>query len=250
MISKGKRIMWILLALLLSAAVAGCSATDGDEGDGDRAGEELIYVVIDPQSEEFEALYQGDFKQWYDSTFDVDGLHSFVQDGQRYLLVSAGERPSGGYWLEDLVLTGTEEEIEVTVRLRVPAPGEQVTEALTYPHLLVRIPDDGRQLVYGGLSDPGIVTPPKDTDDSGQAPDGSVEEHTDSGRFIGWIDNNSVEIQISGVPDEMGPRVFRLSGGAHEQLQQLGIEDGEVVLFTFKTEGQTDTIIKIMRLEN
>lgn len=249
---KGKvnKIMWMLLALLLAAAVAGCGRTDGDEGDGDRAGEELSYEVIEPQSAEFDALYQGDFKQWYDSAFEVGGLHSFVQEGQRYLLVSAGERPTGGYWLEELVLVGTEEEIEVTVRLRVPAPGEFVTEALTYPHLLVRIPDDGRQLVYEGLSDPGTAAPPEDTDDSGQEPDGNAEEHTDSGRLIGWIDNNSVEIQISGVPDEIGPRVFRLSGGAHAQLQQLDIEDGEAVLFNYKTEGEIDTIVKIMRLEN
>ena len=252
MISKGNRILWVVPALLLFAVIAGCSVTDDAPDETGRAEEEISYEIIDPQLSEFADLYQGELKQWYDSTFEVDGLHSFVKDDLRYLLVSAGERPSGGYWLEDLLLAGTEKEIKVTARLRVPAPGEPVTEAITYPHLLVRIPDDGRRLVYGGLSEPGFEAPPKDAADTGQEPppNENAAEHTDSGRFIGWIDNNSVEIHISGAPDEIAPRAFRLSGDAREQLQQLDPKEGEVVLFIYRTEGETDTIVKITRLEN
>ncbi|NLP31165.1 MAG: hypothetical protein GX363_08560 [Clostridiales bacterium] len=50
-----------------------------------------------------------------------------------------------------------------------------------------------------------------------------AETMTDTGRYLGQVDNNFIEIKISGVPDEMDPLVFMLSENIKEQFETLDI---------------------------
>ncbi|NLY71284.1 MAG: hypothetical protein GX076_06360, partial [Clostridiales bacterium] len=50
-----------------------------------------------------------------------------------------------------------------------------------------------------------------------------AETMIDTGRFLGQVDNNFIEIKISGVPDEMDPSVFMLSENIKEQFETLDI---------------------------
>lgn len=52
----------------------------------------------------------------------------------RYLLVTYGEKPTGGYAVEIGEVVVANDKISVPVRFKKPAPGEMVTQALTYPY--------------------------------------------------------------------------------------------------------------------
>ncbi|MFN6480409.1 protease complex subunit PrcB family protein [Nostoc sp. DedQUE07] len=63
--------------------------------------------------------------------------------------VFAGEKPTSGYSVEILSAetsgSQTQEQLAITVQYRHPKAGDFVTEALTYPYHIIRIPKiDGR----------------------------------------------------------------------------------------------------------
>jgi hypothetical protein len=84
---------------------------------------------------------------WQQHTCNVEPPPPVPQvDFTRYSVVAvfAGEQPTGGYSIEILrVETGdsqTQEQLAVTVQHRQPGAGDLVTEALTYPYHMIRIP--------------------------------------------------------------------------------------------------------------
>lgn len=195
---------------------------------------ELNYEVIDISSPSFDAINKDDLADWYKSNSRKEGIHSFTQDTFRYLLISAGEKPTGGFSIENLHIVGTEANLDITASLKTPGQGEMVTQALTYPHLLVKINEDERQLRYEGLKTP--ATP--------------EAEKNDSGIYQGRIDSNSVEIKISGVPNELSIRAFQLSDELKDTLENKGLQAGDTVIFTYLESSNRPTITKIELLKN
>jgi len=64
-------------------------------------------------------------------------------DGTLYLLVTYGEKPTGGYVVEigDVIVAA--DKVTVPVRFKKPAPGDMVTQALTYPYDLEAVKATG-----------------------------------------------------------------------------------------------------------
>lgn len=97
--------------------------------------------------------------------------------------------------------------------------------------------------IFTGCTQPAedqIAVPPQENaaPASGEGPSGKMAaEATDAeGKLIGWIDNNSVEIQTTPV-DVLAFRVT-------DVLDQLeGIEDGATVKFSYKLGEQGQLII-------
>jgi hypothetical protein len=78
-------------------------------------------------------------------------------DFTRYSVVAvfAGEKPTGGYSVEILSAetsssqTTDRPSLVITVQYRQPSAGDFVTEALTYPYHMIRIPKiDGHKVVF------------------------------------------------------------------------------------------------------
>ncbi|HHX86940.1 MAG TPA: hypothetical protein GX693_02035 [Firmicutes bacterium] len=85
-----------------------------------------------------------------------------------------------------------------------------------------------------------------------EAPSDEVKQ--DSGTYLGQIDGHTIEIRISGVPEEKDPRAFQLSGKVQEEFESYGFETGDQVKFkyTVQEHGQvsTMTIIEIEKIQN
>lgn len=175
---------------------------------------ELNYEIVDTSAENL----PGGLAEWYQDNYKKEGLHSTNLDGGTYLLVSAGEKPTGGYEIQKLVLTGTDQVINVSASLRVPGKDEMVTEALTYPSILVKIPKDSREFELAELTE--------------NAPE-KHEVKKDTGTYVGQIDNNSIEIKISGVPEEKAAKVFRLEDKVKDNFQHFELETDDQVLFSY-----------------
>jgi hypothetical protein len=69
---------------------------------------------------------------------------------------------------------------------------------------------------------------------------------TDSGRFSGMAADEEellISIRISGVPEEIPPRVFRLTDEAGILLDQLDLQEGSEILFRYLEDETSDGLI-------
>lgn len=83
---------------------------------------------------------------------------------------------------------------------------------------------------------PEIIDPNIGIDDPAQEEQQDIK--VGSGTYVGQIDNNSVEIIISGAPEEMASRAFRLSPEVRERFDQLGLQDNSPVKFEYYVDNQ------------
>lgn len=65
-----------------------------------------------------------------------------------WLIVGAGERRTGGYRVEFLSVTETPDGLLVRAKVVSPPPGAIVTQALTFPVGVARIPATDRPVVF------------------------------------------------------------------------------------------------------
>lgn len=210
-----------LMLLLLIVFVSGCGTKDTAKAGKATLGE-LAYTKIDLNTI---AQLPPEIRKWYEEKYKTPALHSYSLNGERYLLLSAGEKRTGGYEIRDLKLTGKDNEIEVKASLKSPAQDEIVSMALTYPHVLIKIPEDGRKLIYSGIAD------------------GQRELKTDSGRYTGQIDNNSIEIKISGTPDKVDARAFQLGAEIKEKFAALDLKTNEDIKFKYYVDQYGRSVI-------
>jgi hypothetical protein len=94
---------------------------------------------------------------------DEDGLYSWVMENRRntgfyhkavnntdYILISAGEKSTGGYSLKIKSVTlVSPDRIYIVAELNEPSPGMPVTQAFTYPCKLIAVEGGGKLLVDG-----------------------------------------------------------------------------------------------------
>lgn len=66
------------------------------------------------------------------------GNRALVVDGVTYVLITAGEKPTGGYQVQISDVNEVGGRIVVNWRLSSPAPGTMTTQALTYPYSIIK----------------------------------------------------------------------------------------------------------------
>lgn len=72
----------------------------------------------------------------------------------------------------------------------------------------------------------------------------------DTGRFAGK-NNGSIAVKISGVPDEIDPRIFRLSEEILDNYDQYTLKPDDVIKFTYKLDEQgEEVIIELTKMNN
>lgn len=73
---------------------------------------------------------------------------------------------------------------------------------------------------------------------------------TDSGSYVGEVDNNHIEIKISGVPEEISARVFRIDADIRNTIQNEISEDDQVKFKYYLNEDNVGVIVSIEKIEN
>ena len=214
------KIFVLILTVLMFTVACGTEAEPPTEPEVTLGN--LGFEVVNVNSADFSDLYSdSEFAEWYDANYKQEGVFTFDKDGKSYLLICAGEKTTGGYTIDNVVLTGNENNIEVSADLHVPAEGALVTQAITYPNLLLRIPQDSREPVFEGFNEI------KDIEED-------QEPLTDSGTYVGQIDANSIEIEISGVPQDEAAKAFQLKEELKDDFEgKHGLQSGDKVRFTY-----------------
>ncbi|KUO65861.1 MAG: hypothetical protein APF84_00980 [Gracilibacter sp. BRH_c7a] len=99
--------------------------------------------------------------------------------------------------------------------------------------------EDGNK---GGVSKPDVAQ-------SHENNNGYSDFHVESGRYSGRADSNSIEIKISGVPEEMSYKVFMLSEELKDNFDGLNLQTNEVIKFKYTlNEHNQGVIFEISRI--
>jgi hypothetical protein len=132
-----KKTSLILVGILILSllGLAGCSYLQSKKAE---AGNSIDFEVVDPYLEEAELA------DWYEEFMQKKGIHRLDQGDFTYILVSDGEKTSGGYVLEIKAVSADNETLKVDAVLTSPGPDDMTITVITYPAALIRIEQDAR----------------------------------------------------------------------------------------------------------
>ena len=228
---KMVRTIIIIAIVLLTISLVGCQSSPEEDA--------LSYEIVTIGD-----IDNDDVIKWYDTYYSESGTHQVVTEDlsdYTFLLISAGEKPTGGYSivLKSNLLEG--EKYLFTAELTAPKPDQVVTEALTYPNLLIKVKNKEDQLIVGQLI----------TDDTGIVEEEDFIFENVLGLYIGQIDNNFIEVQIdenssfvsdADIPNN--PMSFMVDETVQSDL--LSVEDGSNIEFDcYLNENGTYVIVSI-----
>jgi len=78
-------------------------------------------------------------QDWINAAIDNFGGQTFIHEDILYLLVTYGEKPTGGYEVEITEITEEEGKLVVTANFTEPGEDDMVSQALTYPYDLAML---------------------------------------------------------------------------------------------------------------
>lgn len=120
-----------------------------EEGDIIAVERPIEFETVDRQSIEGNAL----LLNLYNKNHMTKGIYSLIDGDYIYVLVAAGERPTGGYSLDvDSITEVTPGTAYIHANLQTPAEGSMVTQALTYPTVMVKFEKGDIQNIQWDLS--------------------------------------------------------------------------------------------------
>jgi len=95
-----------------------------------------------------------DLAKWVEANRNTQGIRFKNVDNKTYIQICAGEKPTGGYSINlesvTMVAPGS---IYLTAQVISPPPDMMVTQALTYPYILIEIEDEEVWVVDGTIND-------------------------------------------------------------------------------------------------
>ena len=174
----------IVVALLL--VLTGCTdKTSETEEPTDMPADEFGIPVM------FDSVYSEDIpleiKVQIDSLISERGFYTWeTEDGLNYLLVSSGEKPTGGYGIEVVSLGEYEGVYKLLVGEGKPSADAVVPQILTYPHVVIQY--------EGDLEVTEIFNETSEKFERLGAP--TIELLTVEGEYQGQIDNTSIEVKV------------------------------------------------------
>ena len=126
-----KRILVVAILVLSLLFVAGC----GDPVKADEPDEPEEITLTDE--------LPGEVQAWIDTSQEIFGAQTKLHEEILYMLVTYGEKPTGGYVVEITGISEEEDKILVTIHFSEPGEDDMVTQALTYPYDLAMTDDPG-----------------------------------------------------------------------------------------------------------
>ena len=194
---------FLIILTILSLVVISVGCNPVEENADLTEPTEFDYEVIEEDALENEAA-----KEWYEENRENYGSYTHaISEDEKYLLVSAGERRTGGYSLEIEGVNELSQMITLNIKLNEPSSDDMVTQALTYPNMLVKITANESFEVDPILNFDAEAAVESENEAMGYE---GVE-----GIYVGQIDNNFIEVDLSNNPE------FRERANIEEEFLSL-----------------------------
>jgi hypothetical protein len=95
-----------------------------------------------------------EIQTWIENSKVIPAVQERVYNGKRYVLIAEGAKPTGGYSVTVQSIAHVNGHLEVLVKSTSPAPGDMVTQALTYPYDLIVVNNNTTSLEFKDVDDP------------------------------------------------------------------------------------------------
>ncbi len=189
----------------------------------------VSYTVIDDQYSLPQAV-QEDLSILRDQKgYFVFAPPAYNTGGDVYLVINAGEKPTGGYKITLLSLEKRNDTLYLEVEEKAPADDEMVIQVITYPKLIVKLGQP-----YDNYEITGV--------DNEHFPEISQEHlpqrQEATGIYNGQIDSNFIEISVDGAAGS-----YMLTEDLSWVLAEL-LNNGDAVVFTYYKNEQGQQIIR------
>ena len=89
-----------------------------------------------------------ELRDWIGYSREVPTVQERHYDGHRYVLITEGMKPTGGYGVEVEEVLEEDGELKVLIRSYGPEEGQMVTQALTYPYDLIVVENEELPLCF------------------------------------------------------------------------------------------------------
>lgn len=147
-----------LMSMLLSIAITGCNISRGPTPS--EKPEDKIDNNIDKDKEAMEAKNTIDesiknkmkiveeesileaAKEWFHEFDKIEGAYVFQHPDTTYIKINSKERPTGGYSIHIKDYSGEEYHRVIKYEIIEPKEGAIVSQAVTYPSVILEIPSD------------------------------------------------------------------------------------------------------------
>lgn len=145
-----KKIILILLCVF-TIALLGCNVKKESEVNREEAKvnkEEVPTVKQDTEKEDTNKssfkvvkpeLYTDNIKSMIENMKEKRGFIEYANDGKHYIIIFAGKKTTGGVSIDVLEAYDKGENASIIIKEKGPGPKEQVTQALTYPNIVVKV---------------------------------------------------------------------------------------------------------------
>jgi len=124
------RLGTILLVVVVAATLAGCSVQRGQPQADPESSPQALVLQAAPQ----------EIQDWVENSLRLFAGQTRDHGDRTYLLLTLGEKPTGGYEAKISSLSVSGSELVALCRFKEPSPGEPVSQAKTYPFDLVAVP--------------------------------------------------------------------------------------------------------------
>lgn len=143
-----------LIAESYPAQINGCHKVKVLEAvsDNDNAAEDNIFKngFYRPY---FDSLPE-EISNWINCSLEIPSVQEKIYDGHRFVLVTEGRKPSGGYEVQVEEVVEGPDGLEVKVKSTAPKEGEAVDTMITSPFDLIIVEDNELPLTFVDVDDP------------------------------------------------------------------------------------------------
>ena len=177
-----RRILFLVVLIFIVVLAASCNGVEND------------VELAEPTQFDYKIIEEGTLdqaaKEWYEKNKENYGFYThMVNEQEKYLLISAGEKRTGGYSLEIESVNESSQMITFNINLNEPSTNDMVTQVLTYPNLLIKITANENFEVDTNLN--------FDAEESSEIEEEDAKYEKVEGVYVGQIDNNFIEVDLS-----------------------------------------------------
>lgn len=100
---------------------------------------------------------------WYEANKRSKGVYFSIEKEFTYILAGAGERPTGGYSVDIKEISREPiNDLYISAKVNYPDPDMMVTQAITYPHVLVKIKTEFTKDIHCEIIEDNLIKSIKD----------------------------------------------------------------------------------------
>lgn len=172
-----------------------------------------------------------DVTTWLNQNYQNSGVYSLKQNNLMYVLIAAGQKSTGGYTVGINEITyESAKKAFVSAYVKSPSPDMMVTQAITYPYLLIKIEGNKTLKSVSGEIRPIIY----DSLPTTVAYDEIIfDDIKDNSKLANWYHENSQKLGINYIKD--GNYIFALIGGGERPTGGFSVAIDQIYYSTADT---------------